>query len=100
MIRMIHGDELPSWEPSITIDGTTEDYSVGHSFQVTLTRNSEIALTKTAGITGLANGTVRVSWAADELDDVAPATYRLRLRIRRDIDDRDLTVETTLTITA
>ena len=99
-MRLIHGDELPSWQPSITVDGTTTDYSVGHSFTVTIAKNGTVALTKTTGIVGHADGSLTVDWAAGELDDLTPGSYRLRATIRRVIDDRDLSVDTTLVISA
>lgn len=93
-IPMIRGDELPPWQPSITIDGATEDYSTGHTFTVTLTLGST-TVTKTDGITGNADGSVTVTWAPDELD-ITPGTYRMRLTIHRTADDRDLSIDEVL----
>lgn len=100
-MRLIHGDELPSWQPSITIDGQTVDYSAGHTFTVVISDRSRTAVhTKTTGITGHDDGSLTIAWDADELDHIDPGTYRLRLTIRRIIDDRDLSIDETLIIAA
>lgn len=68
---------------------TDLDLSSGYTFSLTLTLVSDgtTALTKTTGITG-ANGSVSVSWAADELD-IATGMYRLDLRATTGGLDRD-----------
>lgn len=98
-MRLIHGDELPSWRPTITIDGQAPDWTSGHTYTLTIAdRSREVLHTKTTGITGHADGSITVDWDPDELDHIDPGTYRLRLTIRRVVDDRDLSIDETLII--
>lgn len=96
------GDERPAWQPTITIDGSTEDYSTGFSFKVeVLTKTGTVQFTKTTGITGNSDGSVTVDWAtSSELSTLDPGVYVARLRIRRDSDSKDVTLEADLSIRA
>lgn len=74
------GDEMPSWQATISINGDAPDFSVGWTFTVTLTRPGEpsATLTKTSGIAGSSGGRVEVTWFAHELD-LPAAVYNAQL---------------------
>lgn len=99
-ITMRVGDELPAWQPTITVDGIAEDYTAGHTFAVVITDHAGTELlNKTEGITGQAAGTVLVEWAPAELA-IATGTHRMRLTITRTADDRSLSIDALLRLVA
>lgn len=65
------------------------DLSTGYTFSLALSKENDgtTALTKTTGVTGQ-NGSVLVSWEADDLD-IEPGTYQLKLRATTGGLDRD-----------
>lgn len=92
------GDERPPWSPTITVDGTSEDYSTGYTFTVEVKKGADVEFTKTTGITG-AVGSVVVDWATtNELSTLDPGGYTAFLRVRRTSDSKDITVMTSLSI--
>lgn len=79
---------LPWQYESAQSTWTDLDLSSGYTFTLTLVDAAgTTTVTKTSGITGT-NGTVEVSWSADELD-ITPGLYTLHLRARTGGLDRD-----------
>ena len=90
-------DELPAWVATISVNGSTYDYSTGWTFTVTLSDGSTTALTKTTNITGAASGVVTVAWAENDLD-IAPGRYKVLLTATRTADSLEWTISDTLEI--
>lgn len=66
-LRYFRGDELPSWELTIRINGELVDFS-GWDFTVSLSRAGQTTVTKTDGINGYEDGRIVVTWGNGELD--------------------------------
>ena len=97
-LRYFRSDELPAWVETVTVNGTTYDYSSGWTFSVTLTdAGGTVGLTKTTNITGAVSGVITVAWATNELD-LAEGTYRAVLVASRTSDSAQHTLERTLQI--
>lgn len=99
LTAMHRNDEHPAWVATVTVNGTTIDYSTGYTFTVLLLNGATTALTKTSGITGAAAGVVTTEWAVGEFD-LAPATYRVLLIIRRSSDGKEHTVQDSVQVVA
>ena len=79
---------LPWQEQTAAYTWTDLDLSSGYTFSLTLVdEDGTTALTKTTNITG-ANGSVVVTWAADDLA-LDAGTYTLNLRATTSSLDRD-----------
>lgn len=93
------GDERPSWQATVTVNGVAEDMSSGYTFGVTLTNvgTGTVVLTKTTGITGATGGVVTVAWATNELA-VAQGSYLAQLVATRTSDSAQWTVDEKVTI--
>lgn len=99
-------DEIAQWVPTITVNGTTPDYSSGYTFTcyVVDKEAGTTLLTKTTGITGAASGVVTVAFTGAELSGAGitatfgnPVDYLLYLVPRRTSDSADgPTIEETL----
>ena len=101
-IEYFAGDERPYWQPTITIEGVSEDLSSGFTFEVNIgkrrgRRLDDPVVTKTSGITGFPDGLVVVAWAVGELA-IAAGDYAVQLTVIRTSDGRDYTIEDTITI--
>lgn len=95
------GDERPYWQPTVEIDGATEDLSSGYTFEVNIaaTATATPVVTKTSQITGAADGLVIVAWAPGELA-IEPGRYVIQLTATRTADTRDWTIEDKIKIKA
>jgi hypothetical protein len=93
-IEYYAGDERPYWQPTIEIEGATEDLSSGFTFEVNIatTATATPVVTKTTGITGFAAGLVVVAWAVGELA-IAAGSYVVQLTVVRTSDSRDYTIQ-------
>lgn len=93
------GDERPYWQPTIEVEGVTEDYSSGFTFEVNIAASTSSApvVTKTSGITGAADGLIVVAWAVGELA-ITPGRYVIQLTATRTSDSRDFTIQDTIKI--
>lgn len=98
-LEYFKGDERPAWEATIIANGVAEDYTAGYTFEVKLssTLAGPPALIKVDNVVGAPCGLVTVNWDPGELD-LPTGKYYAQLRIRRTVDDRDLTVRTDLSI--
>lgn len=101
MIRYYKGDERPSWVPTVTINGATDDLSSGYTFTVKLVTDltATPTVTKTTGITGATGGTATVAWATDELN-IAVGEYLAVFTAKRTSDNAEWTVTEQLEIRA
>lgn len=93
MIEYFAGDERPAWQPTVSVNGTTEDMTTGFTFTVkAIDQNGSIDLTKTTGIAGGPGGVVTVTWAAGELA-LTPGRYTVQLTGVRNSDGLDWTIQ-------
>jgi hypothetical protein len=95
------GDERPYWEPTVEVEGVTEDLSSGYTFEVNIgaTATATPVVTKTTGITGQPAGAIVVAWGVGELA-IAPGTYVIQLTATRTSDSRDWTIQDKIKIKA
>lgn len=96
-LHYFRGDELGSWEGTVTINGTAPDLTSGWTFTATLSKAGETTLTKTSGITGSTGGAFTVVWAAGELNR-AQGDWRAQMTGRRVSDHAEFTVQDTVSI--
>lgn len=93
MISYYAADERPAWQPTITVNGTADDYSTGFTYEVKLVDSlGTVTLTKTTGITGASGGVITVAWAPNELS-IAAGMYTAQLKVSRTADSYEFTLE-------
>lgn len=98
-ISYYRGDELPSWQGTITEfepDGVP-DLSSNWLFTVTLSKPGVDSVVKNSGVTGTADGVFTVAWAAGELD-IEPGQWAVQLTGTRTADSRQFTVKDSIQI--
>lgn len=102
MLTYFRADERPSWEATVTVNGTAENMTSGFTFVcklATVQAPTTAVLTKTSGITGGASGLVSVTWSGTDLD-LTPGDYIAQLKASRTSDSAEWTVAESVRILA
>ena len=93
------GDERPSWQATVTVNGVADDMSTGYTFvvKVAASLDGTAVLTKSTNITGATGGVVTVAWADGDLAQTA-GEYVATLTATRVSDSAEWTVSERISI--